>query len=71
MSDIAESAGLSHTADVMFIIIQDAMMHIENEYFIKLVKIRNGKGKNWKCKYKVDYSHMRLIETTEVFEPKI
>jgi len=70
MGDIAESAGLSHTADVMFAIIQDPSMHIANEYMLKIIKIRNGKGKNWKCKYNVDYSHMKLTETSEVFEPK-
>jgi hypothetical protein len=33
MTHIAESAGLSHTADMIYGIIQDTGMHMQNEYF--------------------------------------
>ena len=70
MAYIAESAGLSHTADIMYAIIQDDTQMIANEYMVKIIKVRNGKGKHWKCKYDIDYSHMKLSETDQIFEPK-
>jgi replicative DNA helicase len=66
MGMIAESAGLSHTADVIYGIIQDSTMLINHEYFLKLLKIRNGSGKNSRCLYKIDYRYMRLTETETV-----
>ena len=66
MGHIAESAGLSHTADVIYGIIQDGTMLVNNEYFLKLLKIRNGSGKSSRCLYKIDYKYMRLIETETV-----
>jgi hypothetical protein len=66
MGMIAESAGLSHTADVIYGIIQDSTMLINHEYFLKLLKIRNGSGKNSRCLYKIDYKYMRLTETETV-----
>ena len=66
MTDIAESAGLSHTADVMLGIIQDDMMRANNEYWLKLLKIRDGEGKGTKCKLEINWNYMRLIETDEM-----
>jgi len=66
MGHIAESAGLSHTADVIYGIIQDATMQMNLEYFLKLLKVRNGSGKNSRCLYKINYKHMRLSETDTV-----
>ena len=66
MTDIAESAGLSHTADVMLGIIQDDMMRANSEYWLKLLKIRDGEGKGTKCKLNIDWTHMRLLETDEI-----
>ena len=63
LSHIAESAGLSHTADIMYGIIQDMQMKTANEYWLKILKIRSGGLKNLKCKYSIDYSRMRLEET--------
>lgn len=71
MSHIAESAGLSHTADVIYGIIQDSSMHMNNEYFLKLLKIRNGTGKNSRCLYRIDYSYMRLTETDTLVNSSI
>tara|TARA_B110000503_G_scaffold143414_1_gene244720 strand:+ start:707 stop:2005 length:1299 start_codon:yes stop_codon:yes gene_type:complete len=71
MSHIAESAGLSHTADVIYGIIQDSSMHMNNEYFLKLLKIRNGTGKNSRCLYRIDYSYMRLTETDTIINSSI
>ena len=66
MTDIAESAGLSHTADVMLGIIQDDMMRANSEYWLKLLKIRDGEGKGTKCKLNIDWNHMRLLETDDI-----
>lgn len=66
LGHIAESAGLSHTADVIYGIIQDPTMLMNQEYFLKLLKIRNGTGKNSRCLYKINYEYMRLSETDTV-----
>jgi replicative DNA helicase len=69
MDDIAESAGLSHTADMMYGIIQDPIMHANYEYWLKIIKIRDGEGKNTKCRFNIDYNYMRLTETDDVRSP--
>lgn len=66
MTDIAESAGLSHTADVMLGIIQDDLMRANNEYWLKVLKIRDGEGKGTKCKLNINWNYMRLIETDDI-----
>ena len=66
MGNIAESAGLGHTADFMYGIIQDSSMHLDNEYWLKILKVRKGTGKNTKCKYNITYDYMRLHETDEI-----
>ena len=66
MGDVAESAGLSHTADVMLGIIQDDLMRANQEYWLKVLKIRDGEGKGNKCKLNIDFNHMRLVETEEI-----
>ena len=65
MTDIAESAGLSHTADVMLGIIQDDLMRANSEYWLKVLKIRDGECKGTKCKLNINWNYMRLIETEE------
>ena len=66
MGDVAEFAGLSHTADVMLGIIQDDLMRANQEYWLKVLKIRDGEGKGNKCKLNIDYNYMRLVETEEI-----
>lgn len=68
MEDIAESAGIPATTDTMLGIIQDAIMYSNEEYWLKLLKVRDGQGKNRKCKIKIDYNHMRLVETDEIMD---
>jgi len=65
MGVIAESAGLAHTADAVFGIIQNDEMHADNTYWLKLLKVRDGEGKGLKFKLDIDYSHMRITETTQ------
>jgi KaiC/GvpD/RAD55 family RecA-like ATPase len=66
MQNIAESAGLAHTADMMYAIIQDQMMHAAKEYWLKVLKIRDGEGKGTKCRFTIDYNHMKLSETSDI-----
>jgi len=66
MENIAESAGLAHTADIVYAIIQDTIMHTENQYILKVLKIRDGFGKGTKCTFNINYEYMRLIETGNV-----
>lgn len=66
MTDIAESAGLSHTADVMLGIIQDDIMRANDEYRLKILKIRDGEGKGTKCKLDINWNYLRLNETDEI-----
>lgn len=68
MENIAESAGLSHTADMIYGIIQDQVMHSNYEYWLKMLKIRDGEGKGTKCKFEIDYNFMRLTETSEIIQ---
>jgi archaellum biogenesis ATPase FlaH len=71
MGDVAESAGLSHTADMMLGIIQDELMHASNEYWLKILKIRDGEGKGTKCRLNINYNYMRLTETDDVTNSNI
>ena len=71
MTDIAESAGLSHTADVMLGIIQDDLMRANQEYWLKVLKIRDGEGKGIKCKLNINWNYMRLQETHEMSNSNI
>lgn len=63
ISSIAESAGLLHTADTILGIIQDADLRVDNKYLLKILKIRDGYGKNNKLEMKIDYKKMRINET--------
>ena len=71
MGDVSESAGLSHTADVMLGIIQDDLMRASYEYWLKVLKIRDGEGKGMKCKLNINYTYMRLTETDETTNSNI
>jgi replicative DNA helicase len=66
MENIAESAGLAHTADVMYALIQDGMMHANREYWLKVLKIRDGQGKGSRCRFNINYDYMRLTETDDI-----
>ena len=66
MGDIAESAGLSHTADVMYGIIQDDLMRASDEYGLKILNMLDGEGKGTKCKLNINWCYMRLNETDEI-----
>ena len=52
----------------MFGIIQDSDMRLENKYLIKILKIRDGEGKNNKIEMRIDYKKMRADETGRIFK---
>lgn len=62
LSQIAESMGLVATADAVFGIIQDNEQKLNYEYYLKILKIRDGFGKNNKILMHIDYKRMRLTE---------
>jgi len=71
MNDIAESAGLGHTVDLMYAIIQDDLMRANLEYWLKILKIRDGEGRGSKCRHTIDYNYMRITETSEILTGQI
>ena len=77
LTNISESMGLTHTVDNCIGIIQTEEMRIGdiNEdgvavpyYWMKILKIREGEGKNTKFKVEINYSKMKLIEKTDVID---
>lgn len=62
LSQVSESMGLVATSDTVYGIIQDNEMRINNEYLLKILKIRDGAGKNDKMKMIIDYAKMRMKE---------
>lgn len=62
LSSVAESSGLGHTVDWMGGIIQDELMHANNEYLLQTMLNRNEGYKNSRKKFNIDYSHMRITE---------
>jgi hypothetical protein len=52
-------------------IIQDDLMRANQEYWLKVLKIRDGEGKGTKCKLNIDWNYMRLQETHEMSNSNI
>ena len=71
MEHIAESAALIHTVDALFGIIQDEIMHMNSEYLLKSLALREEGGKNTKKKFSISYDFMRIIEdmNSEIINP--
>ena len=62
LEQIAESAGLIHTVDALFGIIQDELMLLNNEYFLKCLANRECGLKNSKKRFVVNYDYARIME---------
>ena len=75
LTDVSESMGLAHTCDSIIGIIQTEEMRIgelDNEtgkatpyYWFKVLKIREGEGKDTKFRVNINYNKMKLIKQTE------
>lgn len=72
ITDISESMGVMHTADSSIGLIQTEEMRygVNNDgipyYWFKILKIREGEGKDTKFKVNIDYNKMKLNETTDI-----
>lgn len=62
IESLAESAGLGHTADVVFAIIQDEALAMNNKYRFKPIKNRGRGFKNTSKTFDIYYEHMRIVE---------
>ena len=62
LEQIAESAALIHTVDGLFGIIQDEMMLMNSEYFLKTLANREEGFKNSKKRFNISYDYARIAE---------
>lgn len=62
LEQISESAGLIHTVDSMFGIIQDEIMYMNHEYYLKNLANRDDGWKNSKKRFVINYDYMRVTE---------
>lgn len=65
IEDVSESMALIHTCDAVFGIIQDSAMLVNSEYYLKILKIREGEGKGDKFRLKINYDKMQITELVE------
>jgi KaiC/GvpD/RAD55 family RecA-like ATPase len=72
LEQIAESAALIHTVDGLFGIIQDEMMLMNSEYFLKTLANREEGYKNTKKRFTISYDYSRIMEdlNTEIINPQ-
>lgn len=61
-ASMSESTALLATADQGYAIIQDTALRTERKYALKIIKIRDGFGKNSRVFLDIEYSKMRLVE---------
>jgi len=62
MSAASESSALVATVDLMFGIIQDTIMKLNNKYKLKVLASRDGTMSEYSKMYDVNYAHMRITE---------
>lgn len=62
MSAASESSALVATVDLMFGIIQDQIMRLNNKYKLKVLASRDGSMTDMSKMYDVNYAHMRITE---------
>lgn len=75
ITDVSESMGLMHTADSVIGMIQTEEMRLgeidDDEgiaipyYWFKILKIREGEGKDTKFRVNINYNKMKLIEKSD------
>lgn len=77
MEDVAESMGLLHTVDTCFGIIQTEQMRAGEPdgegvyvpyYYLKILKIREGEGRDTKFRIDANYNKMKLLEREGVID---
>jgi archaellum biogenesis ATPase FlaH len=72
LEQIAESAALIHTVDGLFGIVQDEMMLMNSEYYLKTLANREEGYKNTKKRFTISYDYSRIVEDTnsEIINPQ-
>lgn len=72
LEQIAESAALIHTVDGLFGIIQDEMMLMNTEYYLKTLANREEGYKNTKKRFTISYDYSRIAEdlNAEIINPQ-
>ena len=72
LEQIAESAALIHTVDGLFGIIQDEIMYMNTEYYLKTLANREEGYKNTKKRFTVSYDYARITEdmNSEIINPQ-
>jgi KaiC/GvpD/RAD55 family RecA-like ATPase len=72
LEQIAESAALIHTVDGLFGIIQDEIMLMNSEYFLKTLANREEGYKNTKKRFTISYDYSRIVEdlNAEIINPQ-
>lgn len=69
LDNIADSVAIVYNTDYIHGIYQDEFMHSNNEWGLKILKIRNGVGKNAVAKVDCDTNYMRFTyeQNQEIF----
>ncbi len=62
ITDVAESAALLHTVDMLFGIVADPIMKAKGEYFIKCLANRVAGYENTRKRFTVDWKYARIEE---------
>jgi replicative DNA helicase len=78
LEDVSESVALNNTCDTILGIIQTPEMYIgdledgkdapQPYYWIKILKIREGAGKNTKFRVNINYDKMKLTEKIDLVD---
>lgn len=76
LTDVSESMGLMHTVDNCIGVIQTEEMRVGDMqdgtltpyYWMKVLKIREGEGKDTKFRVDVNYAKMKLIERSDIID---
>jgi hypothetical protein len=73
LEQISESAGLIHTVDSLFGIIQDDIMFMNREYYLKNLANRDDGHKGSKKRFMINYDYMRIQEdlNAEIIESQM
>lgn len=69
LQSLGESRGIIHRTDNIIGIVQPPELKADFQYELKNLKTRDGKYKNYKIVYDIDYDHMRLKEQEGMKDP--
>lgn len=70
LSSVAESYGIVYRCDSVIGMIATEKMQVEHTMYMKNLKCRDSKYKNFFAKFDTEFSKMRIIETGELISPE-